>query len=67
MKLLNFFFSIVVLALMLAIGVSWVVNLSKLVSCDFSPETPYKCEIIHAIGIIPPVALVTAWMNTEQN
>lgn len=40
--------------------VCWIVNLVKLVSCDF--EGPWKEEIIHVIGLIGPCAGVTAWM-----
>ncbi len=39
--------------------ICWIVNLVKLVSCDF--DAPYKEEIIHAIGLIGPAAGVTAW------
>lgn len=37
----------------------WIVNIVKLVNCDF--EAPYKQEIIHAIGLIPGVSIVTCW------
>ncbi len=43
------------------IGVGWVKNIIKLTDCDF--EAPYKCEIIHAVGIIPPVGAVTGWLD----
>jgi hypothetical protein len=52
---------IAIVLIFIWIAVSWVFNLIKLTHCDF--EAPYKCEIIHGIGIIPPVALVTAHMN----
>jgi len=38
----------------------WIVNLVKLLSCDF--DSPWKDEIVHAIGLIPPCSLVTAWL-----
>ena len=39
--------------------VAWIVNIVKLVNCDF--DAPYKQEIIHAIGLIPGVSIVTCW------
>lgn len=44
---------------------SWIVNLIHLTDCDF--ESPYKCEIIHLAGLVPPVALVTAWIGDDSN
>jgi hypothetical protein len=46
--------------LVIAMGISWIVNLVKLVNCDF--VAPWRDEIIHLVGLIPPAALVTAWM-----
>jgi hypothetical protein len=39
--------------------VSWIINLVKLISCDF--EGPWKDEIVHAIGLIGPAAGITVW------
>lgn len=49
------------LLVVLIIGTGWVKNLIKLSECDF--EAPYKAEVIHAIGIIPPVGMVTGWLD----
>jgi hypothetical protein len=38
---------------------AWIVNIVKLVNCDF--DAPYKQEIIHAIGLIPGVSIITCW------
>lgn len=43
----------------------WIVNMIKLTRCDF--VAPYKCEVVHGIGVIPPVALVTAWFGTDED
>lgn len=43
------------------IGVGWVKNIIKLANCDF--EAPYKAEVIHGVGIIPPVGAVTGWLD----
>jgi len=40
--------------------VCWIVNLVKLLNCDFEGPS-WKEEIIHAIGLIGPAAGVTAW------
>lgn len=49
------------LVLVLVIGTGWVKNIIKLSSCDF--EAPYKAEVIHGIGIIPPVGMITGWLD----
>lgn len=45
----------------IVIGTGWVKNIIKLADCDF--QTPYKAEVIHAVGILPPVGMITGWMN----
>lgn len=47
------------LILILYLVVCWIVNLIKLLNCDF--EAPYKEEIIHLIGLTPIISGVTAW------
>lgn len=47
--------------IVLVVGVGWVKNLIKLTECDFEP--PYKAEVIHALGIIPLVGMVTGWLD----
>ena len=49
------------LVIMIAIG--WVLNLTKLSSCDFEP--PYKAEIIYGVGLVPIVGAITGWMDIE--
>ena len=41
----------------------WIGNVVKLVNCDF--EAPYKGEVIHMIGLIPAVSLVTVWFDDK--
>ena len=48
----------------LFILVSWLTNIYKLTECDF--KEPYKCEIIYAIGLVPPAAIVTAWIDIDE-
>lgn len=42
---------------------SWATNFYKLTECDFNE--PYKCEVIHGVGVIPPFAFVTAWFSID--
>ncbi len=39
--------------------IAWIVNLVKLLGCDF--EAPYKDEIIHLIGLVPGASMITCW------
>ena len=59
----------VVLAGVVLVGVlfvGWGMNIYKLVSADF--ETPYKTEIVRAIGIFPLVGGVVGYMDIgEEN
>ena len=52
-----------ILVLWLAVAGCWIGNLVKLLNCDFEPS--WKGEIVHAIGLIPPAALVTVWFNEK--
>jgi hypothetical protein len=51
------------IAIIAAVGTAWTVNIYKFTQCDFAPS--WKGEIIHAVGIIPPAALVTVWFNDK--
>ena len=57
-------FLIVPVVVVLVVGVGWVKNLVKLTDCDF--EAPYKCEVVHALGILPHVGMVTGWLDMED-
>jgi hypothetical protein len=52
-------FHLFTLAFWLYMGIAWIVNLVKLLSCDF--DAPYKEEFIHAIGMLPGVSMITCW------
>jgi hypothetical protein len=56
-------FLLVPLVLVLAMATAWLTNIVKLTNCDFA--APYKCEVVHGIGIIPPAAFVTVWFGTD--
>jgi len=43
----------------------YVYNFVKLTDCDF--ESDYKCEAIHLSGaVIPPLAFITVWFDTDE-
>jgi hypothetical protein len=47
-----------------AFSSAWLVNLYRLTSCDF--DTPLRCEVIHAAGVVlPPAAVVTVWFDDD--
>ena len=52
------------IALLLFIGTGWVKNIIKLSDCDF--KAPYKAEVIHGVGIFPPVGMITGWINIKD-
>ena len=39
----------------------WGVNGYKLTKCDF--DAPYKCEGVHAVGLVGPMAVFTVWYD----
>jgi hypothetical protein len=40
--------------------IAWIVNIVKLLNCDFEGPV-WKEEIIHAIGLVPGVSMITCW------
>ena len=46
------------------VAVGWVKNIIKLSDCDF--EAPYKCEVVHAVGVVPPVGMITGWLDVGK-
>ena len=42
----------------------WVWNFTKLTDCDFEPD--YRCEVIHGLGIIPPITFITVWFSSDK-
>ena len=52
------------LVLLLVVGTGWVKNIIKLSECDF--EAPYKAEVVHGVGIVPFVGMVTGWIDVGK-
>jgi len=55
--------TIVWLLIALAV-IGWLKNIVKFSDCDF--VAPYKCEVVHGIGIVPVVGAFTGWMDIED-
>ena len=53
----------VTLSIILFVLISWVVNFIKLTNCDFAG--PYKCEVIHALGLLPLIAPFAVWFDSD--
>jgi len=60
MKYVLIIYAVTFLITLTAFGI----NIKKLTECDF--ESPYKCEIIHGIGLFPPFSLFTVWYKSEN-
>jgi hypothetical protein len=52
------------LAIVLIVGTGWVKNIIKLTECDF--ESPVKAEIVHILGVFPPVGMITGWLDMGE-
>jgi hypothetical protein len=50
--------------IIVVVGTGLVKNLIKLTECDF--EAPYKAEVIHTVGLIPPVGMITGWLDVGK-
>ena len=57
-------FMLIIGVVVIFVAISWVKNIIKLSDCDF--EAPYKAEIIHGIGILPPVSIITGWIDVGK-
>lgn len=51
----------IVIVLFVAAIVGYGLNIYKLTQCDF--ETPYKCEVLHSVGLIPIAGIFVGWME----
>jgi hypothetical protein len=52
---------LVIILFLVITTTGWVKNIIKLSDCDFI--RPYKAEIIHTVGLIPPVGAITGWLD----
>jgi len=58
--------TILILQLIFALvfGIGWIMNLIRLINCDF--DAPYKAEVIYVIGTFTPTCIVTGWIDLED-
>lgn len=54
---------IIVFAVVVGI-IPWFINGYQLSKCDFKED--YRCEVIHAVGLFPPLHLITIWFDTDK-
>ena len=40
-------------------------NFYKLTKCDF--DAPLKCEVIHGLGVFPPLSIITVWFGHDND
>lgn len=58
-------FIVVVLLVGVFCTTGWVKSIIKLTESDF--ESPYKAEVIYAVGTIaPPIGAIVGWLNIED-
>lgn len=51
----------IILGIFLLASIGYIMNIMKLSDCDF--KEPYKCEVFHTVGLLPPVGVITGWMD----
>ena len=42
----------------------YIANIVKFSRCDF--EAPFKCEVLHGAGLLPPLAPFTVWFGDDS-
>ena len=53
----------ILLGFILTIFISFFVNIYKLSECDF--EAPYKCEVLHGVGLVPLFSPIFVWFDID--
>ena len=54
----------VVILLVVLAGYGYGSNIFKLANCDF--KSPYKCEVLHAAGIVPIVGIFAGYVDVGK-
>ena len=49
----------IIIPIYMAIG--WIKDIEKFSECDF--RASYKAEIIYGLGLVPPIGMITGWLN----
>jgi len=55
---------IIVGGIVIVCTIGYVMNIVKLVSCDF--KAPYKAEIIHGAGLVTGLGTITGYLNVGK-
>ncbi len=55
---------LVAAVVMVVVAIGWVKNLIKLTECDW--DAPYKCEVVHVLGLMPPLGAITGWLDVGR-
>lgn len=57
------------LAFVTFVFLCWVGNVMKLTDCDFKggEGTDVRCEVIHGIGVLGPISMVTVWFDDDND
>jgi|WetSurSiteA1Bulk_404760.scaffolds.fasta_scaffold57586_2 hypothetical protein len=58
------YFMLVILLFWAIAGIGWILNIVKLVKCDF--KAPYKAEFIRVVGVVSPISIITGYMKIED-
>ena len=53
--------SLIFILFVLAGIIGYAMNIYKITQCDF--ESPFKCEAVRAVGLIPPVGAIVGWID----
>ena len=56
-------FIIFQITIVIIFGGAYFWNFAKFVKCDF--VSPYKCEVVHGIGLVPPLQIITVWFDHD--
>jgi len=57
--------NLVVCFVMLLLVIGYVKNIIGIFNCDY--ETPYRCEVVRLVGIIPPLGVFFGWVDVDDN
>lgn len=53
-----------VMAILIFVAGCYINNILDLADCDFA--APYKCEVVHSVGVVlPPASVVTSFVGTD--
>lgn len=58
-------FTAVIIAVNVFSAVAWIGNGYKLIKCDWDNSGSWKGEIVHGIGLVPYLSLITVWNNDK--